>query len=163
MQTLFCPRNLVWLRLLGPTRGVIGFTLAGVERIGSVVDAKRVAAVGEVVEAGTTLISLNWEGYKRSGADELYHAVWESTEGTAELRAPIPCKVTKFNDLDSLLDLQGPLHDEETWLLEAEFEAAAPLKAQLLDEQSFEKWEAELRDNGESGPFQGTELNANLV
>ena len=42
-------------------------------------------------------------------------------------------------------------------------EAAAPLKAQLLDEQSFEKWEAELRDNGESGPFQGTELNANLV
>ena len=150
MQTLYCPRNLVWLRLLGPTRGVLGFTRAGVERIGSVVGAERVAGVGEAAAPGTALLTLSWEGYTRSAADELYHSVWEDIEGTADLIAPIPCTVTKFNDLEALLDQQGPLHDEDTWLCEAEFDTDAPENARLLDEHSYEKWEDGLREKGES-------------
>ena len=124
----------MWLRLLGPTRGVLGFTRAGVERIGSVVGAERVAGVGEAAAPGTALLTLQWEGYTLSSADELYHSVWTNIEGTAHLLAPIPCSVSKFNDLEALLDQQGPLHDEDTWLCEAEFDADAPKKAGLLDE-----------------------------
>ena len=77
--------------------------------------ARRAVDVGDRVGRGHPLVSLSWEGYSRTAADELYHAVWESTEGVADLQAPIESMtVTKFNDLETLLDKKGPLYDEDT-------------------------------------------------
>ena len=160
MRKLYCRQKLVWLRLLGPTRATLGFTRAGIDNIGSIVSARRAVDVGDRVGRGHPLVSLSWEGYSRTAADELYHAVWESTEGVADLQAPIESMtVTKFNDLETLLDKEGPLYDEDTWLCEAEFDENVALDS-LLDQDSYEAWEAELRERGEAGLFQETELNS---
>ena len=159
----FCKRNLVWLRLSTPTWGKIGFTRAGVEQLGSVSRVDKCLEVGDKVEPGNTLITLSWEGYKRTAADELYHAVWDSIEGTTALRSPIHCTLTGLNDLEGLLEAQGPLNDEDVWLCEVAFEEHALSNSQsLLDEDRYNKWESELRERGEGGLFLGTDLNASF-
>lgn len=158
---LFCRRNLVWLRLSTPTSAKMGFTRAGVEQLGTVSNARQCVKVGADVKPGTPLISLFWEGYTRSAADELYHAVWESIEGATELKSPICCTLTRVNDLAVLLEAQGPLNDEDVWLCEVEFdEHALSGSKSLVDESSYQKWENDLREGRNRGPFLGTDLNA---
>ena len=50
------------------------------------------------VDRHETLVAFKWEGYRTTGADELYHCVWESMEGTLKMKAPISGEICRFNE-----------------------------------------------------------------
>lgn len=62
------------------------------DSIGDVINSNPGGKVGTVVEAGQPLFTLDWEGYYRSASDELYHAIWENTEGSKH--AVLACSAT---------------------------------------------------------------------
>jgi len=92
----------------------VGFTEAAFEEIGDVVRV-RAATEKEKLPPHGRLVELHWEGYKRSSSDELYHARWESAEGTASLQLPFAATVTATN-AEALAE-NGARVDEQ-WLVQ---------------------------------------------
>jgi hypothetical protein len=68
----------------------MGLTAAGLDHLGDVTAIERVSSTSTTaVTAGDTLLQIQWEGYTHTAADELYHTVWESIEGTTVLQSPV--------------------------------------------------------------------------
>lgn len=44
--------------------------------------------------AGEKFLTIHWDGFRRTEADELYHAVWDSVRGSSTLRAPVTGRLT---------------------------------------------------------------------
>jgi len=63
-----------------------GLTTRGWEDVGDVLS---ISLLSDSATVGRDLIRIEWEGYKRSESDELYHAVWETIEGTTILASPV--------------------------------------------------------------------------
>jgi hypothetical protein len=70
-------------------------------------------------------VLLKWSGLKTSEGDELYHAVWQNTEGNFDFKPLLPFKmVYNTSDLnmkimDSPNDLYDICEDEDGWILNA--------------------------------------------
>ena len=65
--------------------------------IGDVTEVRLTEPLGSRVAALKPLVQLEWEGYKQSEGDELYHTIWETLSGTEVLALPFPAKVLAVN------------------------------------------------------------------
>ena len=111
---LFCTKSHVWLKSVAPSRYLIGLSNIGLEEVGSV--KKYQVHSSTDVQKGDTLLTFDWEGYKRTEADELYHAVWDSTSGSYQFKSPLAGAVVDYNHKE----LHCPV--EEDWLVEINIE-----------------------------------------
>jgi glycine cleavage system H lipoate-binding protein len=78
----------------------IGFTERGMEDIGDVLllnKAWKTTENNDIVQRGTTLLLIEWEGHSITGADELYHTVWENFSGVSEVVTPLSGVVEEIN------------------------------------------------------------------
>lgn len=48
-----------------------------------------------------SFLLIDWEGYAINSADELYHTVWENTEGTYEVKSPVTGILHHVRKIDS--------------------------------------------------------------
>jgi hypothetical protein len=54
--------------------------------------------------SGQEFLRVEWDGFYRSEADELYHAVWDSIEGSTALRCPVAGHLALVYSLPQQLD-----------------------------------------------------------
>jgi len=76
-----------------------------------------------VVKEGDLLLTVEWEGHTITSADELYHTVWETFEGTKSIRSPVNGFLQKnisFDDNDNDFDENSVLIRMNTTLGELE-------------------------------------------
>mmetsp|Transcript_4354 Transcript_4354/g.11963 ORF Transcript_4354/g.11963 Transcript_4354/m.11963 type:complete len:209 (+) Transcript_4354:68-694(+) len=45
------------------------------------------------IRRGDDLLTIEWQGHSITGADELYHTVWDSFEGRTQLKAPVSGRI----------------------------------------------------------------------
>jgi glycine cleavage system H lipoate-binding protein len=67
----------------------IGLTSRGLEDIGDVLTVTEICSKGSIVEAGSPILKLDWDGHLITSADELYHTVWETIEGETVIHSPL--------------------------------------------------------------------------
>eukprot|EP00339_Tiarina_fusa_P019996 CAMPEP_0116996868 /NCGR_PEP_ID=MMETSP0472-20121206/520_1 /TAXON_ID=693140 ORGANISM="Tiarina fusus, Strain LIS" /NCGR_SAMPLE_ID=MMETSP0472 /ASSEMBLY_ACC=CAM_ASM_000603 /LENGTH=180 /DNA_ID=CAMNT_0004695611 /DNA_START=114 /DNA_END=656 /DNA_ORIENTATION=+ len=83
----------------------IGFTARGMEDIGDVLVLNKAwnttETTNQIVEPDTPLLHIEWEGHSITGADELYHTVWENFSGVSEVMTPLAGVVEAINDKPS--------------------------------------------------------------
>lgn len=123
----------------------VGLTEKGLERIG---DITRITSVTNTnVATGQELLKIDWEGYTRTEADELYHAVWDSIEGHHIIHSPVNGKLFATADLEQ----EGEI-DEGTVLAQV----------QCSDDdlhfaaKTWVTWNEYSAKSKESGPFADT-------
>jgi hypothetical protein len=122
------------------------------ERCGDPVLIKSHVASGSMVGAEEILCKMDWEGYTITTADELYHTVWDNTDGCLDLVAPpFASRVTAFNDELVQGDTPPTEIDESDWLVELELcdEGMAQLAAAVKVGQVFPS-EAEYQIHAEA-------------
>ena len=114
---LFCTNSHVWLKSVAPFRYLIGLSARGLEEVGAVKKYQVHHESSTDVQKGDTLLTFDWEGYKRTEADELYHAVWDSTCGSYQFKSPLAGAIVEYNysELNN-----NP--NEEDWLVEIDIE-----------------------------------------
>ena len=139
----FAPRQHVWLQCSAspstPTlqwRVQWGLTKEGMDRLGDITKLKRHVELNDEVRQWQTFLSVEWEGYNWTAADELYHTVWESVEGEEGISSPVSGKVIRIVDSDKTIV------DEDVAWAELECQEADLLRdaASWVDEPSYQKW-----------------------
>ena len=117
----FAPAQHLWYRAVQKEKAAwsvqVGITNRGLQNIGDVTaveivkeDLQKSWIRGNMakIQAGEELVSLQWEGYSRTAADELYHTVWESVEGTEIIRSPVTGRILQTVDVEE----EGEIDDE---------------------------------------------------
>ena len=128
----------------------IGLTERGLQDIGSVSDYRYLKERSDSTAPPLPLLELDWDAYKISNADELYHCSWEAVDGTAIIHSPIPGTVVQFNDanIERACRTNVPLSTSD-WLVEIAVEedvAASLLNAScgsttdLLDPSAYKRY-----------------------
>ena len=75
-----------------------GQTERAFDLIGDVRVVADLAPAGASVAASAPLATLEWEGFRRTASDELYHASWANVSGARPLALPFPSDVVEAND-----------------------------------------------------------------
>jgi len=145
----FAPAQHLWYRTVQKDkvtwRVQIGMTNKGLENIGDVTAVELVkddlrkawmASKNATVKAGEELVTLQWEGYTQTTADELYHTVWESVEGTEAITSPVTGEIVHTVNIEN----EGEI-DEETVLVDIACTATDLDQAasHWVDEMEYEK------------------------
>ena len=146
---LFSTRTLTWISRTSPTRVLIGLTQRGLDNLGSI---KKIeynippptspTSITNTVVAReqNPLLTFHWEGYKTTFADELYHAVWDSVEGTHSLASPLTGSLIEYNDEKELYCLEA-----NDWIYSLELEERNSEEfLQLVDEHTYKKYVSNL-------------------
>lgn len=143
-RTLYHPVRHVWLRRAGResrrregasmrrARLELGLTARGLEDVGDVSSVRVPSRLfvrrarggagptdGAPVRRGDELLRIEFDGYRRSGADELYHAVWESYAERMSIASPVSGRI-RGTDSDvraRLKHLEIDGFDEDTVLV----------------------------------------------
>lgn len=76
----------------------VGLTERAFDLIGDVRAVADLAPAGASVAASAPLATLEWEGFRRTASDELYHASWANVSGARPLALPFPSDVVEAND-----------------------------------------------------------------
>ena len=98
----------------------IGLTERGIEEVGDLTAIQKLqmpSASGggcAVVQPGDDLLRIEFEGHTITGADELYHTVWETFEGATTIHSPLSGIV---QDILPLLDDDISFLDEDSVLV----------------------------------------------
>ena len=130
---LYCPQRHLRLEetaesAAGRRRFRLSLTPYFLDKIGDVTDLIADSSfVGRNIDATQSLgVEIKWEGYTRTAADELYHAVWSNTDAIEQLCLPFPCIVNKYNvsagdECGWLVEVEIDTNvvDAETWLFSA--------------------------------------------
>jgi glycine cleavage system H lipoate-binding protein len=111
---LFHPAQHLWLRVFPlPTLDAIavaapavsrsigvemGLTARGLDEVGDIISLRRLMTPEQQIKAGETILTIEWEGHTITSADELYHTVWETLEGTTAIRSPVNGIVEDISD-----------------------------------------------------------------
>lgn len=124
---LFHPKQHLWLRAFpsslppaesSASRSIgieMGLTERGLEEIGDVIALRRYFQSSsnepeqQKVKAGENILAIDFEGHSITNADELYHTVWETFEGTKVIKSPIDGIVEDIHLGDTLLDEESIL------------------------------------------------------
>jgi hypothetical protein len=142
VRTLFCLKSHLWVRIreLSTPRAVlraeVGWTSRGLEDIGSVVSLDRAMPDHVQVAVGDELLRVEWDGYRISDGDELYHTTWASLNESTVLQSPLSGMLHALHSTGLDLDVNSCLAEldvehagvrDATWLVEegAYLEAAA--------------------------------------
>ncbi|CAB9507074.1 expressed unknown protein [Seminavis robusta] len=112
-RKLFFPNSHLWLRarkeLLQAARLSwlvdVGLTQRKLDDIGDVSSVNTLVPQERVnrdcfVQAGQNIMEIQWDGLTISGADELYHTVYETYEESTLIQSPLSGMVLKVNTLD---------------------------------------------------------------
>eukprot|EP00536_Pseudo-nitzschia_multiseries_P007691 jgi/Psemu1/196183/e_gw1.183.103.1 len=100
-RIVYHPLNHLWLRAKDPlTKNAVvrqqssrlllemGITERGLEDIGDITSVRWLAARSEV-RRGDELLQIHFDGHSITGADELYHTVWETFSDHVSIRSPV--------------------------------------------------------------------------
>lgn len=125
--TAFCLRTHTWRTGTdgGASTWRVGLTDRAFDDAGDLRTVTTDVEVGAFVRANQTLVRAEWDAFKISDGDELYHTIWESVEGEIALRSPFNATVVAVNSA-TLSDPASVGPDD--WLVEL-----APLPDTLLD------------------------------
>jgi hypothetical protein len=80
----------------------MGFTETGLDHLGDVTAIQRIIidnnnnSTQSNVNSGDDLLNVTWEGFTQTGADELYHTVWETMEGGTVIQSPVAGRVSSI-------------------------------------------------------------------
>lgn len=91
-RTFVVAHKHVWCRPTAAGSVQFGLTERGLDDVGDVTSVQL---------SDSRILQLDWEGYTQTSADELYHTVWESVEGTLEVEAPVVGSVVNLVDLET--------------------------------------------------------------
>lgn len=147
----FAPQQHVWLQCAitaqSQWRVQWGLTADGMDRLG---DVTHLASLVEpslevyngqtstttVVQQGQDVLRVCWEGYEWTAADELYHTIWQSIEGTQVITSPVTGKVVH------VVDSETTVVDEDIAWVEMECHEQDVLHAatRWVDEASYKRW-----------------------
>ena len=109
----FAPRQHLWLQCAPSSteaaasasslwRVQWGLTAQGMDRLGDVTKVTSLIdshpSRRSVMLQGQDLLHVHWEGYNWTEADELYHTVWESVEGTENIAVPVTGEIVHIID-----------------------------------------------------------------
>jgi hypothetical protein len=133
---------------------MVGITKRGIDDIGSVIKYSLLSTPPPIqIQSQDTVISFNWEGYQRTEADELYHAVWETAEGTYELRSPLSGTISKYNEPE----LECPSEDD--WLFEITIDENRKEDFNnFVNEEQYDRMIHEQERNHQTGLFKEQEM-----
>jgi hypothetical protein len=86
----------------------MGLTERGLEELGDVIALRKLFTPDTKITAGDAILNIDWEGHSITSADELYHTVWETVEGTKSIRSPVDGVIQEIVD-DISLDADSVL------------------------------------------------------
>ena len=92
-------------------------------RIGDVSKVHRSIEIGKWANAQDTLLTLQWDGFRQTEGDELYHTQWANVNGVTHVTMPMDVKLVKLNEAaleaPEALEFNDDL-DTNMWLAEVE-------------------------------------------
>jgi hypothetical protein len=76
----------------------MGLTSRGLEEVGDVVSLRKMRTPDTKLKEGDTILVVEWEGHSITNADELYHTIWNTLEGTKTIRSPVNGVIETISD-----------------------------------------------------------------
>jgi hypothetical protein len=139
-RKLFFPRLHLWYRplpLLATQRWTvqIGVTDRCLQDLGDVQKIYSGLSTLQAVSKGDTVLSLDWDGYRITDGDEMYHTVWNNIEGTFTIKSPVDGTIDFISDNPDIMDEDQVLIEISTTetLLETFIES-------LVNEEEYNRW-----------------------